>query len=152
MGTRMLGLLKVIVVVAVIAVVGGLATHWVKNKATAALHHTIDTALPGKVEAHAWAPLSHGKPVGTARVRFENGTVTSVGCHTALGTYSVSINHDFSFDKAATPIKAGCPGRQLRAALTHATRVDDEAHGSTEQLTFTNKSDHVVATLQAHAR
>ena len=81
----MLGLIKVVVVVAVIAVVGGLATHWVKNKATAALHHTIDTALPGEVEAHAWAPVSHGKPVGTARVRFAHGTVTSLGCHTASG-------------------------------------------------------------------
>lgn len=148
----MLGLIKVVVVVAVIAVVGGLATHWVKNKATAALHHTIDTALPGEVEAHAWAPVSHGKPVGTARVRFAHGTVTSLGCHTPLGTYSVNIGHDFSFHKSPTPLKAGCPGRRLRAALTHANRVDDEIRGNTEQLTFTSRSGHVVATLQAHAK
>ena len=54
----MLGLLKVIVVVAVIAVVGGLATHWVKDKATSEFHHAIDTSLPSRARRRTPGRLS----------------------------------------------------------------------------------------------
>jgi hypothetical protein len=147
----MLGLLKVIVVVAVIAVVGGLATHWVKGKASSEFHHAIDTSLPSELTGHPWAPVSHGKPVATARVRFDDGRVTSLHCHTVLGTYAVAITHHFSFQAQKGLLKAGCPGRQLRAGLSRATRVDFSTHGAIEELTFTNDKDHVVATLQARA-
>jgi hypothetical protein len=145
----MFGLLKVIVVVAVVAVVGGLATHWVKDKAATTLHHAIDTSLPDKIQAQPWAPLSHGKPVGSARVDFVGGEVTSLHCRTPLGSYTADIDHHFSFRGSSTPIKAGCTGRTLRAALTKATRVSVEAHGKGERMTFTDDHDHVVATLQA---
>jgi hypothetical protein len=147
----MLGLVKVAVVIAVIAVVGGFATHWVKDKASSTFHHAIDTSLTQKVQAHAWAPVSHGKPVGDAKVRFADGEVTSLHCHAVLGGYHVEIDHHFSFDKAATPVKAGCPGRQLRTALSHATRVDVATQGAVERMTFSNADGHVVATLQAHS-
>lgn len=147
----MLGLLKVVVVIAVIAVVGGLITHWVKEKATSEFHHAIDTSLPSELEAHVWAPLSHGKPVGTARVRFADNQVTSLHCHAVLGTYTVTIIHGFSFQAAKGPVKAGCPGRPLRAGLSRATRVDVATHGAVEQLTFTDDKDHVVATLRGRA-
>lgn len=148
----MLGLLKVVVVLAVIAVVGGFATHWAKDKASSALHHAIDTSLPDKVSAHPWAPLSHGAAVDSARVRFADGQVTTVRCHASLGTYVTSINHDFSFHAASTPVQAGCPGRQLAAALRHASRVDVSTTGGVDTLTFTNKSDHTVATLRGRHR
>jgi hypothetical protein len=144
----MLGLLKVLVVVAVIAVVGGLTVHWVRDKAVAEIHQIADVRLPDKVSAHAWAPLSHGKPVRSARVRFVHGTVKTVRCHRALGTYVAAINHDFSFQASAGRPKAGCPGRQLEAALGHATRVDVDTSGAADTMTLTNAAGHVVAVLR----
>jgi hypothetical protein len=148
----MLGLLKVVVVMAVLAVVGGLAVHWAKDEASSAFHHAIDTALPDKVSAHPWAPVSHGRPVTAARVRFADGQVTSVRCHASLGTYAASINHEFSFQKATTSVKAGCPGRKLASALRHASRVEVSTKSGVDTLTFTNDQRHTVATLQGRHR
>jgi hypothetical protein len=146
----MLGsLVKVVVALAVVALLAAFATRWVRDKADTALHKAFDTALPEKVEAHAWAPLSHGKPVGTARVRFEDGRLTTVRCHATLGTYSVHIDHGFSFERATTPPRTGCPGRQLRTALAHATHVEVDSQGTVETLAFTDDKDHTVATLRA---
>ena len=89
----MLGLLKVIVVMAVIALVGGFAVHWAKDQTAAAIHRAVDTSLPAQVSAHPWAPMSHGHRVTSARVRFAEGAVTTARCHTTLGTYSVRIDH-----------------------------------------------------------
>jgi hypothetical protein len=144
----MLGLLKVVGVMAVMATIGGLAVHWAKDEASSAIHRTIDTSLPASVSAHPWAPLSHGTPARSARVRFADGDVTTVRCHAALGTYSVQVNHTFSFHPAATSVKAGCPGRQLAAALRHASRAEVSTKAGVDTLTFTNGKDHTVATLQ----
>lgn len=144
-------MLKVIAVIAVIAVVGGYGVHWAKDKASSTLHHAIDTSLPQKLQAQAWAPVSHGKPVRTAKVSFAGGQVTSVHCHTTLGTYTAEITHHFAFQRSASPIKAGCPGATLRTELTQATRVDVTTQGKREKLTFTDDQDQVVATLRAHA-
>lgn len=147
-----MGLLKVTVVVAVVAVVGGWATHWAKDKASSTIHQVIDTGLPQQVQAHSWAPVVHGKPVRTARVSFAGGTVTSVHCHTGLGTYTAHIDHHFAFTRGTTPIKPGCPGHTLRDALSKATQVSVTDHGKAERLTFTDDQDHVVATLQGRSR
>jgi hypothetical protein len=148
----MLGLIKVVVVMAVMATVGGLAVHWAKDETSAAIHRTVDTSLPTTVSAHPWAPLSHGKPAERARVVFADGTVTTVHCHVALGTYSVHIDHAFSFQKGTAPIKAGCPGLELRKALAHAGRVAIDDQDSTERMTLTDDRGHLVATLQEPGR
>jgi hypothetical protein len=148
-----LGLLKVIVVMAVMATIGGLAVHWAKDQTSAAIHRAVDTSLPDEVSAHPWAPLRHGGLVHTARVRFSDGRITPVRCHAApLGTYSVSITHSFTFTRATTFPKARCPGRRLAVALRHATRVDFSTAGSVDTLTFSDRDGHPVATLQGRHR
>ena len=148
----MLGLIKVVVVMAVMATVGGLAVHWAKDETTAAIHRTVDTSLPAKVSAHPWAPLSHGKPARRARLVFADGTVTTMRCRVVLGTYSVHIDHAFSFQKGTAPIKAGCPGLKLRRALAHARRVTIDDPDTTEQMTLTDDQGHPVSTLLAVGR
>ncbi len=140
-------MIKVIVVLAVVAVVGGLGVKWAKDKAESVIHHTIDTALPAKVADHPWTPLSHGKPVRGGRVEFSAGRLTTARCHRTLGTYSIHVDHAFHLQKTTVRIPAGCPGRSLRTALGHAVRVDVEAHGQRSRLTFTDKSGDTVATL-----
>jgi hypothetical protein len=144
--------MKVLLALAVLAVVAGLGVHWARDKATSAIHHAIDTALPEKVAAHPWAPVNHGKPVGSGRVVFSSGTLSTVRCHAALGTYTVHIDHAFWFRKSATPVRAGCPGRRLSAVLRHATRVDVTTEGRVDTMTFTNKNDHTLATLRSQHR
>lgn len=144
--------MKVLLALAVVAVVAGFGVHWAKDKATSAIHHAVDTALPEKVSEHPWAPVSHGKTVGTARVVFSSGTLSTVRCHAALGTYTVHIDHAFSFRRAAVPVKVGCPGNQLAAALRRATRVDVTTEGTVDTMTFTNKKGRTLATLRARHR
>jgi hypothetical protein len=145
----MLGLLKVVVVMAVMAVIGGLGVHWAMDETSSAIHRALDTSLPEKVSAHPWAPLHHGKKERGARVVFSGGTLTTVRCHAALGSYAVQVNHGFSFHRAATPVKAGCPGGRLTSALRHATRVEVESEGDVDTMTFMNQNGRTVATLQA---
>jgi hypothetical protein len=145
--------MKVILALVVVAVVAGFGVSWAKDKAESVIHHAVDTALPSKVEGHPWAPLHDGKPVRDARVRFEDGTLASVRCHAALGTYSVRIDHAFSFARAATtPVRPGCPGGRLARTLRHATRVDVSTDGTVDTITFTNAKHDTVATLQGRAR
>lgn len=144
--------MKVILALVVVAVVAGLGVSWAKGKADSVIHHAIDTGLPAKVGAHPWAPVGHGKAVRAERVLFSGGTLTTVRCHAALGTYTVHIDHGFAFQETTTPIKAGCPGRQLRQALSHATRVSVDGQGQIDTLTFTNTKGHTIATLQGRHR
>jgi hypothetical protein len=139
---------KVLAVMAIAAVVLGVGMHYGRDRVESAIHHTVDTGLPDEVEAHAWAPVSHQKPMKADRVRFADGAVTTVRCHTALGSYSVHIDHGFGFQPATTPVKSGCPGRALRGSLLRATWVGIEDHGKSQRLTFTDGSDHTVAVLQ----
>jgi hypothetical protein len=139
--------MKVIIGVIVVAVLAALATNWAKGKGEDILHHAIDTALPGKVEAHPWTPLQHGRPQRADRVSFQSGSLTTARCHATLGSYTVHVDHGFSFQSAGH-VKAGCPGSKLRTELGKATRVDVETHGKTERLVFTDDDDHTVAKLQ----
>jgi len=140
--------MKVLVGLAIAAVLAALATNWARHRGETLLHHSFDTALPGQVEAHPWAPLEHGKPLLADSVTFRSGTVTTARCRAALGSYQVLINHRFSFQKSASRAKTGCPGRHLQSALSHATHVEIEPHGKAERLVFTNDEDHTVAQLQ----
>jgi hypothetical protein len=141
-------MLKVLVVMALAAVLLGIGVHYGKDRVESAISHRIDPGLPGKVQAHAWAPVSHGRPLAAERIVFFGNEVTTKRCHASLGTYSLHIDHHFAFQPGAGPVKAGCPGRALRAALRHATKAEVEAHGKAERLVFTNRHDDVVVTLQ----
>lgn len=143
--------MKVILALVVVAVVAGLGVRWAKDQAGDVIHRAIDTGLPGEVDAHPWTPVKHGKPARAERVRFEGGTLTTVRCHVPLGTYSVHIDHAFAFQRSSTPIKHGCPGRQLRSALSHASRVSVDADGAVQEMTFTDDDHHTVAALRGRA-
>ena len=136
--------MKVIIGLAVVAVLAGLATNWARHKAEDLLHQAIDTALPGKVEAHPWTPLQHGRRQSADRVSFQSGSLTTARCHATLGSYTVHVDHGFSFQSAGH-VKAGCPGNNLRGELGKATRVDVATHGKTERLVFTDDDHHTVA-------
>jgi hypothetical protein len=138
---------KVLIAMAIVAVLLGLATPWVRDRANDYLHDSFDTALPSKIESRVWTSLEHGKALRTTRVRFHDGTLTTARCHTTLGTYSVKVNHAFAFTKAS-PVRPGCPGRKLQRELARATRVVVESDGRFQRLVFTDKDDHTVAQLQ----
>jgi len=140
---------KVILALAIVALVAGFGVRWAKDKSGAVIHHVIDAGLPAKVDGRTWTPVSRSHAVHANRVRFVAGQVTSVRCHASLGSYSIHIDHAFAFQKSAAPVKPHCPGRQLRVALTHATRVDVGSDGRHTRLTFTDGEHHTVATLQA---
>ena len=55
--------MKVLVGIAVVAVLAALATNWLRHRGETYLHHQFDTALPSQVEAHPWAPVRHGRSV-----------------------------------------------------------------------------------------
>jgi hypothetical protein len=148
----MLGLLKVIVVMAVMALIGGIAVHWAKDETASAIHRALDTSLPEKFSAHPWTPMRHGKPDPRGRVVFANGTLTTVRCHAPLGSYAVQVNHAFSFHRAPTAVRVGCPGGRLASVLPHATRVTVESQDGVDTMTLTNRKGHTVATLRAQHR
>lgn len=139
--------MKVIIGLAVVAVLAALGTNWARHRGEDLLHHAVDTSLPGKVEGHSWAPVSHGTPHRSDRVTFQNGVVTTARCKTILGHYSLRVDHRFSFERVGTRVRPGCPGRKLQTELAKATRVDIEAHGGSERLVFSH-DDHTDAQLQ----
>lgn len=144
--------MKVIIGLAVVAVLAGLATTWVRHRGEDFLHHSFDTALPSELEAHPWAPLRHGRPLRSDRVVFRAGAVTVPRCRSVLGSYTARINHTFSFSASSSTGRAGCGGRQLQGALARATHVSVDTHGHTQRLVFSDAADHTVAQLQAKAR
>lgn len=141
-------MVKVLVVMALAAVVLGMGVHYGRDRVVSAIHQRIDTGLPDEVEAHPWSPVAHGKPGRPDRVRFSAGTVTTLRCHASLGSYSLHIDHGFTFQPAPTPVKAGCPGRALRTALTQATWAGVEDHDKSQHLVLTDGHGHTVATLR----
>lgn len=142
--------MKVIIGLAVVAVLAALGTNWLRGKGEDLLHDSFDTALPGKVEAHPWAPVKHGKSQRADRVSFQGGSVTTARCQAALGTYTVAVNHAFTFTQAPLAVAPGCPGRKLKPQLAKATHVAVEDHGKSQRLVFTDDDDHTVATLRGH--
>ncbi|HEY3528565.1 MAG TPA: hypothetical protein VGK78_05400 [Nocardioides sp.] len=144
-------MLKVVVVLAVVAVLAGLGTNWLRDRGKDLAHHAIDLSLPGTVEGPAWSPVSHGHAVRADRVRFADGHVTTVRCHLTLGTYSVRVDHGFTFSPQPGAIRRGCPGRSLRASLEHATRIDAEPSGRVIRLTFSDRDGATVATLRGRS-
>lgn len=139
--------MKIILGLAVIAVLAALATNWARDKGETLLHHTFDAALPGKVDGHVWTPVEHGHGVPADKVRFIDGQVTTVRCHGSLGTFSVRVDHGFSFTPTNTRIRKGCPGRSLRSSLETATRVDVDEHGTRLRLRFSDADHDNLATL-----
>ncbi len=128
---------------------GGLAYRFVHERAGQMVHRVVDTQLPSRVQEHSWTPVVHQRPVPASTIRFGAGTVETVRCHLALGSYSLSIVHTFSFQTSVTRIRPGCPGSQVRRALARATKVRSDTSGSHEVLTFVNADGHTVLTLRA---
>lgn len=128
----------------VIAVVAGLGVGWARTHADSLIHHVIDTSLPGKVEG-TWVPVAHGRPVRSARLQLADGEVTSVRCHTTLGTFGVHVDHHFFFTRAAGHVRPGCRDRQLLVAFARATRVDVDAKGD---LVLSDGGRHPATTLE----
>lgn len=139
--------MKVIIGLMVVAVLAALGTNWARHRGEDLLHHALDTSLPGKLEAHPWAPMTHGTPRHADRVTFQNGVVTTARCRTVLGHYSLQVDHGFSFERVVTRVRPGCPGRKLQSELARATRVDIEPHGGSQRLVFSH-DDHTDAQLQ----
>lgn len=140
--------MKVIIGLAVVAVLAALGTNWLRHRGVEFLHDRLDTALPSKVEAHPWAPVKHGQPQRADRVSFQGGSVTTKRCQATLGTYTVAVNHAFTFTPAPVAVRPGCPGRKLEPQLVKATHVAVEDQGRSQRLVFTDEDDHMVATLQ----
>jgi hypothetical protein len=68
-----------------------------------------------------------------------------------LGTYTIRINHSFSFTKSPFPVRAGCPGRKLQDLLSRASRVDVESHGGAQRLVFENADGQTVVRLRGRS-
>jgi hypothetical protein len=141
--------MKVIVGLAVVAVLAGLATSWARDKGTSLVHHAFDASLPGTVAGHVWVPVEHGHTVRAGRMRFMHGRVTTVRCHATLGTFEVRVDHGFSFAPAAGAVREGCPGRSLSSSLAKATRADVEEHGQTVELKLSDENGETVATFRS---
>jgi hypothetical protein len=142
--------MKVIIGLLVVAVLAAVGTNWARHEGTDLLHRRFDAGLPSKVEG-VWTPVAHGHAVGASKLRFAGGQVTTVRCHTTLGSYGVQVDHGFSFSPAATPIRTGCPGRSLRTTLEKATHVDVEEHDDVWELTLSNQDGHTLVTLRSRA-
>lgn len=140
-------LVMVVVLIALVFGGAGLAYRFVRDRADTLVHRAVDTQLPERVKTHPWAPVEHGRATRRDAIAFDSGTVDTVRCHVALGTYSISIVHGFSFAASTTKIPRGCPGALLRRELTRATRVTDATDGKKTTLTLTD-SGHTVLELR----
>lgn len=140
--------MKVIIGLAVVAVLAALGTNWLRDKGNDFLHDRIDTALPSKVEAHPWSPVQNGTTQRTVRLSFQSGSLTARGCDAPLGTYSVAVSHAFTFTRTPVPARPGCPSPRLVSRLAKATHVAVEDHGRSQRLVLTDDDDHVVARLR----
>jgi hypothetical protein len=148
-GGRIVKLLVIVVVLIVLVFgAGGLAVRFVRDEADKALHNAVDTKLPQRVEENPWAPVVHGRAQRGDRIRFDSGTVVTVRCHVALGTYGISIVHGFSFQPGTTPIPHGCPGVLVRRAFGNATKVSESQDSPHPLLTFENASGNTVLRLR----
>jgi hypothetical protein len=140
-------LVTVLVLIALVFGGGALAFRFVKGQADKALHQAVDVHLPDRVAEQPWSPVLHGHAQRRDNIRFDAGTVVTVRCKVALGTYYISILHRFSFQPSVTPIPPGCPGAVVRKALTFATHAT-ESQDTPPILTFDTKSGHQVLTLR----
>jgi hypothetical protein len=91
----------------------------------------------------------HGQPRKAATIDFGAGTIDSAGCHTTLGSYSLLIDHRFSFHASPDRVKRRCAGKVLRRELLEVTRVDLHTHGKSQQLTMTDEHGTTVLVLKA---
>jgi hypothetical protein len=140
--------MKVIVGLAVVAVLAALGTNWLRDKESSVVHHLVDPSLPGEVGDKVWTPVRHGHPAHALRLRFTDGRVMAVQCHRALGTYDLTIDHHFSFTRATPAIRRGCAASRLSGSLARATRVDVAQQGSSSEMTLAGGThQHTVATF-----
>jgi hypothetical protein len=136
-------LAKTVLALAVVFVGMGLAVRYVGGHLDSWVHSPIDLALPGHVDG-TW------KPAHAHRVTLElhGGSVAERQCNLALGSYSVQVDHSFSFTPAATT-RERCPGAdKIRRALARASKVSEATVHGHEVLSFTSQSGHRVLALR----
>jgi hypothetical protein len=142
-------MLVIVVVLIALAFGGaGLAFRFVHDRADQLIHQAVDTKLPDRVKEQPWSPVLHGRAQRRDTIRFDSGTVVTVRCHIALGTYALSIIHGFSFQPSTTKIPGGCPGALVRRAFGNATKVSESQDSPHPLLTFENASGNTVLTLR----
>lgn len=139
--------MKVVIGLALLAVVLGLGVHFGRSRVEGAVQHTIDTSMPSVVQQHAWAPVEHGRARAADRVVFDGGRIKTVRCHVDLGGYSLTVTHDFTFRPAHTHVKAHCPGVAMRHTLKGATRIDVSTDH--RQVTLTGHGGDPVLVLRS---
>jgi hypothetical protein len=144
-------LVMVAVLLALVFGGAGYAYRYARDHADQAIHQVIDTQLPQRVQAHAWAPVAHGRPKPRDAVVFDAGRVDTVRCHVGLGSYRLTVVHGFSFTASTARIRPGCPGALVRRALAKASHAADATDGTATTLTFTG-SGRTVLTLRGVPR
>jgi len=140
-------MLKVVAALAVGAILAGLGVHYARERLKSAVDHAVDTSLPTVVAEHPWDPVRHGRARRAEQVTFSGGAVSTMRCHTTLGTYSVSITHSFTFSPTTQPVPAHCPGRTVRRAMGLATEVRRTTSGHRQTLTLTDPQGSTVLVL-----
>jgi hypothetical protein len=139
-------LAKTVLALAVVFVGMGLAVRYVGGHLDTWVHSPIDLALPGHVDG-TWTPAHAHRVI----LELHGGSVTEPRCSVALGSYSVQVDHSFSFTPAATTA-ARCSGAaRIRRALTQASKVSDSTVHGHEVLSFTSHSGHRVLALRRAA-
>jgi len=137
--------LKVMVALAVTFVGMGLVVRAVGAHVDSLVHPPLDLSLPQDVSEHAWTPVLGGHAAPGRRLRFEGGHVHSAACHADIGSYSVRVDHGFSFQPEHTRCRAG---QRLQRTLAHATKASVSTEGQHEVLVLSS-GHRTVLVLQA---
>ena len=141
---------KVIIGLAVVAVLAALGTNWLRDKGEGLPPRLDRHGPPGKVEAHPWSPVKNGKSQRAERVSFQSGSVTTRGCQAAFGTYTVAVNHAFTFTRAPARAPRAVPGggssRGSRRRPTWRSRTTEGPSAWSSPTTTTTRSRAAGAT------
>jgi len=136
---------KVIVALAVVFVGMGLVVKGVGAHVGSLVHPGIDLSLTQDVTDHTWTPVLKGHPAQGKRLRFGAGQVHSSTCKGDLGSYSLHIDHRFSFQRE----RACAGGRTMQHLLSRVTRASVGTEGG-HQVLVLSSDDHTLLTLRGH--
>ena len=136
---------KVIVALAVVFVGMGLVVKGVGAHVGSLVRSPIDLSLTQDVTDHAWTPVLKGHPAPGQRLSFGAGQVHSAACKGDLGTYSLHIDHRFSFQPAAR-----LRGRPTDAAHPRPRHEGDGQHARAATRCWCSaRDDRTLLTLRA---
>ena len=137
--------LKVVLVLAVTFVGMGLVVKGVGGHVGSLVHSPVDLSLTQDVGDHTWVPVLHGHPVAGQRLGFGSGQVHSAACRGDLGSYSLRIDHRFSFQPRHGACRAARP---MQHTLARATRATVTTQGNHQVLVLAD-GDRTVLTLRS---